>query len=105
MRAAPGGRRIAFLPTHTDFGSPQALWVVARAPGWLGVITPLAGNGHVGWIPIGSASLTRATWKLEVSLAARRLTVIHDGKVVHRYTVAIGRPSARAIQNTAWVSG
>ena len=94
MRAAPGGRRIAFLPTHTDFGSPQALWVVARAPGWLGVISPVAGNGHIGWIPLGSASLTRVTWKLEVSLAARRLTVIHDGKVVHRYTVAIGRPSA-----------
>jgi lipoprotein-anchoring transpeptidase ErfK/SrfK len=70
------------------------LWVVRRAPGWLGVISPLAGNGRVGWIRRSAASLTRVPWELRVSLSARRLTVLDDGKVVKRYTVAIGRPDA-----------
>jgi lipoprotein-anchoring transpeptidase ErfK/SrfK len=40
------------------------------------------------------ASLGRVTWELKVSLRARRLTVLEDGKVRARYTVAIGRPDA-----------
>jgi hypothetical protein len=94
MRAAPGGRRIAGLATHTEFGSPEAMWVVKVAPGWLGVISPLAGNGRVGWIPRASASLSRVSWRLEVSLSARRLTVVDDGRVMQRFAVAIGAPGA-----------
>lgn len=94
MRGSPGGKTLATISTHTEFGSPQALWVVARAPGWVGVVSPLAGNGRIGWIPVSAAVLTRVTWKIEVSLAGRQLTVIHDGRTVQRYTVAIGRPSA-----------
>jgi L,D-transpeptidase catalytic domain len=94
MRTAPGARLLAKLGTRTDFGSPEALWVVKLSPGWLGVISPLAGNGRVGWIPKSAASLTRGRWELKVSLSARRLTVLKDGKVQERYTVAVGRPDA-----------
>ncbi len=94
MRTAPHGNALARLSTRTEFGSPEALWVVRLAPGWLGVISPLAGNGRVGWIPRSSASLTRVSWEIKVSLSARRLTVIHHGRVVRRYTVAIGTPNA-----------
>jgi lipoprotein-anchoring transpeptidase ErfK/SrfK len=94
MRAAPAGRPLAPLGTRTGFGSPQALWVVQHSPGWLGVISPLAGNGRVGWIPSAAASLGRVPWELKVSLSARRLTVTERGKVLQRYTVAIGRPAA-----------
>jgi len=94
LRASPGGRRIAPLGTRTQFGSPQALSVVRRSGAWLGVLSPIAGNGHVGWIPAGAALLGRVPWELRVSLAARRLTVLEDGRPLERYTVAIGRPSA-----------
>ncbi len=94
MRTAPGGRPLTKLRTRTEFGSPEALWVVEHSPKWLGVISPLAGNGRVGWIPRSAASLTRVRWELKVSLSARRLTVIEDGKVLQRYTVAVGRPDA-----------
>jgi lipoprotein-anchoring transpeptidase ErfK/SrfK len=33
-------------------------------------------------------------WKLEISLARRELTVIHGATIVHRYRIAIGRPTA-----------
>jgi lipoprotein-anchoring transpeptidase ErfK/SrfK len=94
MRSRPGGRAYGRLGLQTSFGSPQAVWVVKLRGAWLGVISAVAGNGHVGWIPAASASLARVNWKLEVSLSARRLTVLHAGRMVERYKVAVGKPSA-----------
>ena len=64
--------------------------MVSHVPGWLGVITPDAGNNRVGWIAQNATALRRVSWELKVSLAARRLTVLRYGKVVVQYTVAIG---------------
>jgi lipoprotein-anchoring transpeptidase ErfK/SrfK len=94
LRAAPAGHPLARLGTRTEFGSAEALWVVKRVAGWLGVMTPQAGNNRVAWIAQSSASLNRVPWELKVSLASRELTVLDGGKVVERYTVAIGRPDA-----------
>lgn len=94
LRAAPGGHTLTRLGTKTQFGSPEVLWVVAHIPGWLGVMSSQAGNNRVAWITRSAASLTRVTWELKVSLAARQLTVLDGGKVVVRYTVAIGQPDA-----------
>ncbi len=94
IHATPGGSTIGRLGTHTEFGSPEALWVIERSAGWLGIVSPLVGNGKVGWIPAGTASLSRVPWQIRVSLSARRLTVLEDNRAVARYTVAIGRPSA-----------
>jgi len=90
MRSAPAGPPLAKLGTRTEFGSPEALWVVSHVPGWLGVVSPLAGNGHVGWIAQSATELGRVDWELKVSLAARRLTVLSGGRVLARYSVAIG---------------
>lgn len=92
LRAAPDGRRLATIDTHTEFASPEYLWVVAYRHGWLAVVSPLAGNGHVGWIAETAVRLARNPWKLEVSLSARRLTVLRDGRVIQRVRVAIGPP-------------
>jgi lipoprotein-anchoring transpeptidase ErfK/SrfK len=94
LRAAPHGRRLAELTTKTQFGSPETVLVVRHVPGWLGVVATQAGNGKLGWIPLKAASLIRVNWELKVSLKARQLTVLEGGKVLKRYTVAIGRPSA-----------
>src|SRR5437899_1810154 len=51
LHARPGGHVLAKLPTKTEFGSPEALWVTRRSGRWLGVVSPKAGNNHVGWIP------------------------------------------------------
>jgi lipoprotein-anchoring transpeptidase ErfK/SrfK len=94
MRESPGGKPIAKLTTRTDFGSPQALWVQRRSGRWLGVVSPIAGNGNLGWIDQSATKLGRVTWKIEVSLSKRRLRVTDDGRLVNGYTVAVGRPSA-----------
>jgi lipoprotein-anchoring transpeptidase ErfK/SrfK len=94
LRAAPHGRRVAHLTTKTQFGSRETMLVVRHVPGWLGVVATQAGNGKVGWIPLSAVSLVRVDWELKVSLKARRLTVLEGGKVLKRYTVAIGQPAA-----------
>jgi hypothetical protein len=93
MRASPGGHAVARLSTQTEFGSPEFVWVVAHRPGWLGVVSPLAGNGRLGWISQSATLLSRNTWQLRVSLSARRLTVLHDGRAIQHFTVAIGPPA------------
>jgi lipoprotein-anchoring transpeptidase ErfK/SrfK len=92
LRASPSGSgpTVAHLTTKTGFGSPAAFWVVDHVPGWLGVISPQGGNNRVAWIAASSASLSRVRWELKVSLGARRLTVLDNGAVVQRYTVAVG---------------
>jgi hypothetical protein len=94
MRRSPGGAVLAKLPTKTSYGSPEALWVTRLRGAWLGVVSTLAGNNHIGWIPASATSLTRINWELKVSLAARQVTVLHSGNVVQRYRIAIGKPSA-----------
>jgi lipoprotein-anchoring transpeptidase ErfK/SrfK len=94
LRAVPGGRSIARLTTKTQFGSPETVLVVRHVSGWLGVVATEARNGQIGWIADRGVALARNSWELKVSLSARRLTVLNAGKVVERYTVAIGEPAA-----------
>jgi lipoprotein-anchoring transpeptidase ErfK/SrfK len=93
MRSKPGGHAFAKLPAHTEFGSPQVLWVARLSGRWLGVVSSLAGNNHLGWIPASVASLSRVNWEIKVSLSARKVTVLHAGKPLYHYTIAVGAPS------------
>jgi hypothetical protein len=95
MRSAPGrGHTIAKVTTRTTFGSSQTFWVVRLSGSWLGVISNLAGNNRVGWIRASDVSLSRVNWKLEANLSKRELTVLHNGKAVEHYSIAVGAPSA-----------
>jgi lipoprotein-anchoring transpeptidase ErfK/SrfK len=94
MHAKPGGRVLVNLKLKTNFGSPQAMWVVRRSGTWLGVVSPNAGNNRLGWVPASAVSLSRVSWQLKVSLSARKLTVLDNGQVKQRYSVAIGAPDA-----------
>lgn len=95
MRSAPGGGRlIAKVATTTVFGSAQTFWVEHVSGSWLGVISNLAGNNRVGWIPASSASLSRVNWELRASLSKRQLTVLHNGKPMAHYAIAVGAPTA-----------
>src|SRR5262249_45545642 len=67
MHTSPDCPTLAPLPLKTEFGSPQALWVVRRSGSWLGVVSPLAGNGKLGWIEQSTAKLGRVTWQIKVS--------------------------------------
>jgi len=96
VRDRPRGRVVARLPARTEFGSPQALAVLERENGWLGVSTTALPNDRVGWIDPGSAALSyeRTPIELRVDLSQRVLSALSGGQVLHRSTVAIGSPAS-----------
>jgi lipoprotein-anchoring transpeptidase ErfK/SrfK len=92
LRDSPGGRVVTTLARRTEYGSERVLAVVARRPGWYGVLSESMPNSRAGWIPQDAISLRYEPYTLFVDLSARRLVVRHDGRVVRRITVAVGRP-------------
>ncbi|HTX47712.1 MAG TPA: L,D-transpeptidase [Solirubrobacteraceae bacterium] len=95
MRTSPGGgARIGKLGLRTEFGSPVVMWVERHTGHWLGVVSPTAGNGRIGWIPASATSLYRVNWEIKVSLSQRHVFVFHAGQQVKSYVIAIGKPSA-----------
>jgi lipoprotein-anchoring transpeptidase ErfK/SrfK len=94
MRASPGGAKIGKLGLKTPFGSPVVMWVERHSGHWLGVASPTAGDGRVGWIPASATSLYRVNWEIKVSLSQRHVFVFHAGHQIKSYVIAIGMPSA-----------
>ena len=84
----------AELPATTEFGSPRALLVTGRQPGWVRVQLPVRPNGSAGWVPEGAVELVAGDHRVTVDLAARRLTVFEGGAVVLATAVAVGAPDA-----------
>jgi lipoprotein-anchoring transpeptidase ErfK/SrfK len=94
MRTRPGGPVIAHVTRRTPFGSPQVLWVRRLSGRWLGVVSVLAGNHRLGWIPAAAASLSRTGWQIGVDLNRRQVIVLDGGQIVHRFSVAVGAPGS-----------
>jgi hypothetical protein len=93
LRASPGGRVVASLGRHTEWGTPTVLAALAERRGWLRVMATQLPNGRSGWIPAGAARVVASPWKLEVDLSRRLVTVRRDGRALRRFRVAVGRPS------------
>jgi hypothetical protein len=94
MLKRPGGHAYGRLTTKTPFGSRQVMLVVRASGRWLAVRNPLAGNRRLGWIPHQAVSLREVTWRIDVSLTRRRVTVSDNGHVLRRFRVAIGAPAS-----------
>ncbi len=111
LRERPDGRVVRALHPRTGYGSDRVLAVVARRPGWLGVLSHYMPNSRAGWIPADAAQLRYEPYTIEVDLSALRLLVRRDGQVVRRVRVAVGRPGHEtpqgryAITDTLRVSG
>ena len=95
-RSAPGdsGHVLGTITRKTQFGSPTVVPVVRRQGGWLGVINLLAGNGHLGWIPVSATSLTGVGWRIYISLDRQQITVLYGNEVVRRIPTSTGVPGA-----------
>ena len=89
--ARPGGPPVAALPT-TEIGSPTWVPVVQSQPGWDLVLLPARPNRSTGWIYLGGGGLQTAytPYQVQISLAARRLTVLDAGHSLGSWTVADG---------------
>jgi hypothetical protein len=74
------------------------LLVLAAARGsdgrcWVEVRLPARPNDASGWLDAGQVRLRPGTWRIDVSLADRALSVLREGKLVRRIAVVIGAPA------------
>ena len=60
---------------------------------WAHVRLPGRPNGHKGWILTNKTRRTSTDWKISISLAARLVTVYHDGLVERRFRAVVGKRS------------
>ena len=90
LHRRPGSRVVAVLGDRTEFGSRTTLTVLARRGSWAQVSAAVLG-GRRAWLRIDGHVARRATrWELRADVSARSLAVVHDGRVVHTYRVAVG---------------
>jgi hypothetical protein len=94
LRDRPGGKALATVGTHTEYGSPLKVGVVASRGSWVGVISTALPNGVLGWVPRKDLTLRPVTWSIEISLRARTIVVRKNGEVVRRMPVGIGAASS-----------
>src|SRR4051812_33625509 len=92
LHKRPGARVVAVLGDRTEFGSRTTLTVLARRGAWAQVSVAVLG-GRCAWLRIDGHVARRATrWELRADISERSLVVVHDGRVLHTYPVAIGAP-------------
>jgi lipoprotein-anchoring transpeptidase ErfK/SrfK len=87
----PGGRARIHLSKRTEWGSTRVFGVVLRRGDWVAVQAPELDNGELAWLPTNRARLDCVAWSLHADLSRRMLYVRHDGKVVRKFQIAIGR--------------
>ena len=97
---APGtGRVRAVIATSaTGNGGPVDLLVLgahvtANSTTWLKVLLPQRPNGTSGWINSNLVELSRTPWRINVSLPARTVSLLRDGRVLDTWSAVIGKPS------------
>ena len=67
--------------------------VKADGTTWLRVLLPQRPNGTSGWIDANLVELTRTTWRIDVSLRARTVSLLRGGRVLDVWSAVIGKPS------------
>ena len=92
--ASPGGAPVAALPA-TEIGSPTWVPVVQSQPGWDRVLLPSRPNRSTGWVYINRGGLETdySPYRIQVNLAAYRLTILDAGRSLGSWTVAKGTAS------------
>lgn len=89
----PGDARAASqLSGRTSYGSPRAVDVLGQRGGWLLVLLPERPVGARGWVRAADVRLTRTTYRVEVSLSRRSLSVYDGSRVLLSVTAAVGAP-------------
>jgi lipoprotein-anchoring transpeptidase ErfK/SrfK len=70
---------------------------------WLRVRLPGRPNGHTGWISAARTRSASTPWRIVVSLAARRVIVSREGRIVRRFPAIVGKASTPTPRGTFFV--
>ena len=94
LRAHPGGKALATLGTHTEYGSPLTVGIAESRGNWVGVISTALPNGVLGWVPRKELRLRKVAWSIEISLSSRTIFVRRNGEIVRHMPVGVGAASS-----------
>lgn len=84
-----GGRRVGAIGDSTWL---LVLGAVTTPGGrcWVRLRLPGRPNDAAGWVAARRLLLARTPWRIDISLSARRLTVLRAGRVLRRFAVVVG---------------
>ncbi|HSZ14237.1 MAG TPA: L,D-transpeptidase [Solirubrobacteraceae bacterium] len=94
-----GSAQVALVAASRPItGEATTLPVIARSIAangarWLLVLLPGRPNGASGWIAEHGTRPSVTSWSIVVDLAARRLRVYNDARVVKAFRAIVGKPS------------
>jgi hypothetical protein len=95
LRATPGGRPLVRVGPRTTFGGRVVFGVVGTRDNWLEVTSEELPNHRYGWVERGrDVSVAPDAWALHASLSRHKLFVLHSGRIVRTFPVAIGSPAS-----------
>ena len=96
LRERPNGPVLTRVGARTDFGSTRVMSVAVQRGRWLGVVSTELPNGKLAWVHEKNAGLRlrRAAYSLHADLSSRRLELRKGGRLIRRFSVAIGRPGS-----------
>jgi len=95
-KPAVGGRVLGLFPKTTPWGSPTPFLVTqaygdAAGDTWLKVLLPRRPNQSTGWIRRDQVRLRPVDYEVEVSLSARTVRLLRDGRTQRTWPAGIGR--------------
>jgi lipoprotein-anchoring transpeptidase ErfK/SrfK len=91
--------QVALVPAQRPItGERTTLPVIGHSTGpggvpWLEVMLPGRPNGLTGWIAQQGTRKSVTGWRIAVNLAARRVKVYLDGRMVRTFQAVVGKPS------------
>lgn len=102
--AKPGSEPVAILPAK-ELGNPTWVPVVERQDGWLRILLPSRPNGSTGWIDSKKLRTAHTSWSADIDVAARKLTLTHDGSEVGTWSVAVGKKKTPTPKGRTFLMG
>jgi lipoprotein-anchoring transpeptidase ErfK/SrfK len=86
-----GGPPKAELANPNEVGAPLVFLVQEERAGWYQVLLPTRPNGSRGWVRASDVTTSEHEYRIEIKLAAHRITVFHRDGVFLDAPVGVGK--------------
>ncbi|MGH9301284.1 MAG: L,D-transpeptidase [Acidimicrobiales bacterium] len=104
IHSSDGGPVVETLGATNQFSNPTTLGVIGiPSHDWAAVILPQRPNGSTGWVHTPDVAVTWTPYSIEVSRAARSLTVLRGDQAIFSSPVSVGRAGAPTPSGTTYL--